>query len=374
MHVCFIEDTNLHGGTQIWVTEATRYFLEKGVAVTVLAPDNSWVAQRCKEAGASITGYDFEDIVKHPDAYLKEWASGLEAADVAVCTVHPPRGGFHCSVYAARVLAESGLKTILVPKTGTIVPAYFREFYAPVEDINWHVVAITQFTQDYLVSTYGIPKENVSLVYQGTEVDRFTQNDIRRTKARQRYGTGACAGPVLGNVGSFEERKGQVLLLNALKKLLKMDSGAHLLLVGDGPDEEMLRKTTSEMGLNEHVQFYPFTSEPEYIFEVLDILVLSSLYKEGLPNVLLESMSMGVPVVSSRLAGVPEVVKDGGTGFMVEPGDVTGLSTAIHALWKDKNRYREMAQNARQLMEEKFDKRKQFAAFIDRFETLKKNL
>ena len=374
MHVCFIEDTNLHGGTQIWVAEATRYFLERGVEVTVLAPDNSWVAQHCRYAGANIAGYDFEDIVEHPEVYREEWASGLEGADVAVCTVHPPRGGFHCSVYAARVLAEYGLPTILVPKTSTIVPSYLREFYAPDEDINWHVIAITQFTRDYLVSTYGIPEENVSLVYQGTEVDRFTRNDIRRMEAQRRYPLGKGAGPVLGNVGSFEERKGQVILLKAFKELLEAEPSAHLMLVGDGPDEKLLRKATGEMGLEERVKFYPFTSEPEYIFEVLDILVLSSLYKEGLPNVLLESMSMSVPVVSSRLAGVPEVVKNGETGYMVEPGDVAGLSGAIQTVWKDKERYGVMARNARKLMEEHFDKRKQFAAFIDTFEELKRSV
>ena len=144
--------------------------------------------------------------------------------------------------------------------------------------------------------------------------------------------------------------------------------------MGDGPDEELLRTAATDMALNEHIQFYPFTSEPEYIFEVLDVLVLSSLYKEGLPNVLLESMSMSVPVVSSRLAGVPEVVKNGDTGFMVEPGDVTGLSGAIHSIWKDKERYQAMAQNARKLMEDHFDKRKQFAAFIEKFEDMKRNI
>lgn len=370
MHVCFIEDTHLHGGTQIWVTEAARYFLENGIEVTVLSPDNSWVAQHCRQTGARIAGYDFDDIVEHPDIYRDEWAAGLEEADIALCTVHPPRGGFHCSVYAARVIRECGFSTVLIPKTGTIVPAYLREFYVPEEDIHWHVMAITRFTREYLVSAYGIPAEQVTLVYQGTDVDRFTRNDIRHRAARERYPLPSGASPVLGNVGSFEERKGQIILLKAFKELLATDPGAHLLLVGDGPDEEILRTAVGDMALDSHVSFYPFTSEPENIYEVIDILTLPSLYKEGLPNVLLEAMSMEVPVVASRLAGVPEVVRDGDTGYLVEPGDVTGLTRAIHTLWEDSERYRAMAQNARKLMEEHFDKRKQFEVFISQFRTL----
>ena len=70
----------------------------------------------------------------------------------------------------------------------------------------------------------------------------------------------------------------------------------HLILVGDGPDEGMLKGLVREKGLDDHISFFPFTQEPNYVFERLDITILPSLYKEGLPNVLLESMSMGVPV------------------------------------------------------------------------------
>ena len=124
------------------------------------------------------------------------------------------------------------------------------------------------------------------------------------------------------------------------------------------------------MALSTSVTFFPFTSEPEYIYEVTDILVLASLYKEGLPNVLLEAMSMEVPVVASRLAGVPEVVKDGGTGYMVEPGNSHQLAEAIVKLWSDRGTYSNMAQNARHLMVSKFDKKRQFGTFREYFESV----
>ena len=81
----------------------------------------------------------------------------------------------------------------------------------------------------------------------------------------------------------------------------------------------MLREKIAELGLDDTVHLFPFTSEPVHVFELLDVLVLPSLYKEGLPNVLLEAMSMSVPVVASQLAGVSEVVLEGETGYTVEP-------------------------------------------------------
>ena len=98
--------------------------------------------------------------------------------------------------------------------------------------------------------------------------------------------------------------------------------------------------------------------------------VLPSLYKEGLPNVLLESMSMGVPVVSSNLGGVPEIVIDGKTGYMIEPGNSDQLADAIQKLWDDRTSYRKMRLRARQLMTEKFDKERQFDQFLKYFRSL----
>ena len=140
------------------------------------------------------------------------------------------------------------------------------------------------------------------------------------------------------------------------------------MLVGDGPDEEMLREKARSMGLDNNISFFSFTSDPKYIFERIDITVLSSIYKEGLPNILLESMAMGVPVVSSNLGGVIEAVQEGKTGYVVDPGDSDQLAEAIIKLWVDQEAYNRMSENARQLMEDQFDKNDQFDRFLEYFE------
>ena len=368
MNIGFIEDTCLRGGTQIWVTEANRYLLEQGEKVTILAPQGSWVADECQRAGANAVTYDYAEVVSEDAENRNIWAKALKECDVAICTVHPPRDTFHCSIFAAKCIKDSNLKTILIPKTGTIVPEYKREFYLPDESIRSAVITITDFTRKYLIETYKIPAEMVELIYQGTEVDRFTHSEKAKKEAYRRYVLSLDASPVLGCVGMFEERKGQTVLLETISRLANgIFPNIHLILVGEGPDEQMLKEKVKSLDIGEHVTFFPFTSEPEYIFERIDMLVLSSLFKEGLPNVLLEAMSMKVPVISSEMAGVPEIVKNGETGYMVEPGNSLQLEKMIAKLWSDQAVYKKMRENGRKLMENRFDKQLQFSEFLSYF-------
>ena len=371
MHICFIEDTPLHGGTQIWVTEATKKYLAQGEEVSVLVPIGSWMEKECAALGARVCTYDYDKVTSESEEEQQKWIDALAPTDVAICTVHPARGDFHCSVFAGKCISNGKLNTCLIPKTGTIVSEYKKEYYQSKYDINNKVICITNFTREYLINEYKIPGEMIELIYQGTEVDRFTSTEETKKEAFNRYKLPENAGPVLASVGSFEERKGQVVLLEAVAKLAKDGlPDVHVMMVGDGPDEEMLKAKTKEMGLEKNVTFFPFTREPNYVFERIDILTLPSLYKEGLPNVILEAMSMNLPSVASKMAGIPEVVINGETGYMTEPGDVNQFVDAIKKLWADKNKCKEMGANARKLMEDKMDKKNQFDEFLKYFKSI----
>ena len=372
MRVAFIEDTHLRGGTQIWVAEAVRDFLSQGVEVTVIAPEGGFVHESCGEAGATLAGYDFQKIATTPDLYKQCWMEALAPCQVAVTTVHPPRDGFHCCVFAASCIRDGGLNTVLVPKTGSIVPWYKREYYHPDHEVKTRVVCITGFTRNYLIESYGIAPDMIELIYQGTELSRFSRNKEAAQEARRRYPLTGEAAPVIGSVGAMEPRKGQVILLQALKLLL--DSGrlpnAHVMFVGEGPDEAMLRAVSSVYGLERHVSFFPFTNEPDFVFERIDLLAFPSLYKEGLPNVLLEAMAMEIPVVSTPLAGIPEIIHDGETGWLFPPGDVERLADIIETVWNNPDCRREAGIRARELVGGSMDKKKQFGVFLDCFRRL----
>ena len=364
MRICFIEDTPLHGGTQIWVAEAIRFALAQGEEVTLLAPKNSWIIEQVRGTGAEITAYDWAQ----PEA--KIWADALKNSAIALATVHPPRGDFHCIRFAGQVIQAGNLPTVLIPKTGTIVPEYERAFYQPAENIRSAVIAIAKFTQRYLIENYHIPAEKTHLIYQGVNLRRFHASPKMRTVAEKRYLLPANAAPLLGCIGSFEKRKGQAVLLEALALAKQNLPDFHLLLVGDGADESKLKKQVAELDLTENVSFFPFTRDPELLFARVDLTILPSIGKEGLPNVLLESLAMGTPVIASDFGGIPEVIIDGETGILVPPADASQLRDAILHLWKNPALREKMSINAVELMRENFDKEKQFAKFFQFFEQI----
>ena len=361
MHICFIEDTLLHGGTQIWVAEAIRYALAQGEDVTLLAPEKSWVIEQVSDTKTHIAPYDWDNVEQ------KIWTDALKKCEIALCTVHPPRGDFHCVRFAAKAIYDAKLTTTLIPKTGTIVPEYKRVFYQPKENTRSSVVAIAKFTQRYLIEHYKISAEKVNLIYQGVDLHRFQSSPEMQAKAQKRYPLPTNATPILGCVGSFEERKGQAVLLKALSLAKKKLPNVHLLLVGDGVDESRLKRLVKEMDLEKNVSFFPFTTQPELLFERVDMTILPSIVKEGLPNVLLESMSMGTPVIASDLGGIPEVIIDGKTGILVPPADASRLRDAILRLWQNPALRQEMSRNALQFMKSSFDKERQFVRFLEFF-------
>ena len=177
LHIGFIEDTKLHGGTQLWVLEAITYFLNQGIDITVLTPKKGWLDEECRRNKLPIvlSNYNYHETDLQSIDFMNIWIKALRDCDVAVCTVHPPRGNFHCSIFAAKCIKKANLKTILIIKTGTIVPTYRKEFYLPDSSIPSFVVTITEFARRYLIEKYNISKMMVDRIYQGISVDSSRQ-------------------------------------------------------------------------------------------------------------------------------------------------------------------------------------------------------
>lgn len=176
-----------------------------------------------------------------------------------------------------------------------------------------------------------------------------------------RYGRGAAGGPPrIVFVGRLDAVKGGRLLLEAFGALRDRHPGASLHIVGDGPDRAAMEARARELGLGERARFLGYRTQAE-VAEVLsgaDMLVLPS-FAEGVPVVLMEAMASGLPVVSTRIAGIPELVEDGVTGFLVPAGDVETLTARIDTLLSDPERARAMGAAGRAVVEAEFDLRRE---------------
>lgn len=139
--------------------------------------------------------------------------------------------------------------------------------------------------------------------------------------------------PVLAAVGRLSAEKGQRVLVDAMIEVAHAAPDALLLLVGDGPDDAALRARAAAVP-GHPIRFLGYRADVTPVYDAADAIVLPSL-SEGLPNVALEAMAHGRPVIASAVGGVPEVVDDGATGLLVPPGEPGPLARALIALLRD---------------------------------------
>lgn len=137
-------------------------------------------------------------------------------------------------------------------------------------------------------------------------------------------------------VGRMAQVKGVPLLLNAVASLSKSHPKTHLTLIGDGPDRAALEKQAETLGIIDHVSFEGYQSQAA-VSEALsasDLFVLPS-FAEGVPVVLMEAMAAKRAVLTTRIAGIPELIEDGQSGVLVTPGDQNALTQSLATLLDD---------------------------------------
>lgn len=159
-------------------------------------------------------------------------------------------------------------------------------------------------------------------------------------------------------VGRLVHLKGQSLLIEACAQLRENGIPARVTLVGRGPKRSDLEELCRQNGVQDSVVFTGAVGQDDLrsLFATADVLCLPS-FAEGLPVVLMEAMAYGVPVITTRIMGTPELVEDGITGLLVPPGRVDALSAALTRLWNDPGLCRELAQAGHERVRSQYDVR-----------------
>lgn len=158
-------------------------------------------------------------------------------------------------------------------------------------------------------------------------------------------------GPLVGFVGRLEEEKGLAVLVEALRELAGRERLPRVAIVGNGSMRHWLARKVAPFAAR--VRLEPFAGTAPPYLAALDLLLVPSL-REGLPIVALEAMAAGLPVVASRIAGLPEAVADGETGVLVPPGDAVALAGAVDGLLADPDRLGAMGAAGRERCRERF--------------------
>jgi glycosyltransferase involved in cell wall biosynthesis len=197
----------------------------------------------------------------------------------------------------------------------------------------------------------GVPADRCVLIENGIDLDQYARRQTI-AEAKRRLGV-APERLLLGAVGRLSPEKGFDRLIQSVHALLRTGLDLELVIAGDGDDHRRLERLIDELGVRDRVRLLGFCADPRLLYEALDVFVLSSL-REGLPNVLLEAMALEVPVVATRIAGIPRLIQDGENGLLVDADNAAELTAALARLAGDAGLRSRLGQSARHTVEQRY--------------------
>jgi len=200
---------------------------------------------------------------------------------------------------------------------------------------------------------YGIaPLEKIAVVPLGFELEALLACGSRRGELRRQLGL-SDADKLIGIIARLVPIKNHHLFLQTAKLVAEAIPQARFLVVGDGELREELEAYARDLGLNRRVLFTGWQRDLPCLYADMDVVALTSI-NEGTPVSIIEAMAAGVPVAATAVGGVPEVIADGETGYLVKAGDAEGLAEAITELLRNPAKAKEMGQKGRKAVYPKF--------------------
>jgi glycosyltransferase involved in cell wall biosynthesis len=201
----------------------------------------------------------------------------------------------------------------------------------------------------------GFPADRSRVIPYGVDVETFSPAPERRPLWRQRLGIPDGA-PLLLGVGRMATKKGFQVLIEILPALLGEFPELHVVLAGGGDLLDFFRAAARPCGLRVHFPGAVLRDALPDLFRAADVFVLPAVHDargnvDGLPNVILEAMATGLPVVASGISGIPLAVEDGGTGLLVPEGDREALLAALRRLLANPAEARAMGERGRRKAE-----------------------
>ncbi len=263
--------------------------------------------------------------------------------------------------------AHFGTRATTVARLAAVLSGISYSFTAHAKDIYYpykestelalklrdaaHAVTVSEYNLAYLREQYGHDANNVARLYNGIDLSIFrysspTQNTPAHILA----------------VGRLVEKKGFPLLIEALHKLRLHHLPFRCTLIGDGPLREVLQQQIHAAGLSAQVTLPGLLPQAAIIDAMRSATLLAAPCiiseegdRDGLPTVLLEAMALGTPVISTAVAGIPELVINRETGLCVPPQDSDALADAMARLIADAPLRQRLSEQARRLIEREFD-------------------
>ena len=265
----------------------------------------------------------------------------MRAERPAILHTHTAKAGAVGRV-AALLAGRSRPPIIVHTFHGHVLRGYFGRFWTGVfrllerllARITDALVAVSPEVRDELVAFGVAPASKFRVIRLGIELDqRVARDDQARRRTRRVMGV-RDGRFVVGWIGRMTAVKRTDVVLESFRRLREQGVDAVLCMVGDGPDRRSVEDLAAELGVMRDCLFPGYQEDVGPFFAAFDVFVLPS-GNEGTPVTAIEALASGCPVVATRVGGVPDVVREGEDGFLVDPGAVEDIAERLARLARD---------------------------------------
>jgi glycosyltransferase involved in cell wall biosynthesis len=230
----------------------------------------------------------------------------------------------------------------------------FRNRFLPLNGIKYrfmadYYIAISKKIKEVMVKD-GIAADRIFVVYSGIDLERFygATGDYLIPEFSLQPDE-----PVVINVAHLAEHKGQQFLVRAIPHVLKQIPSARFFIIGEGKLLGELQALSASLGITQVLTFTGFRKDVGAFYQTADLFIMSSV-QEGLGTAMIDALALGKPVVAANAGGIPEIIKDGETGRLVEAANPQALAQGIIQMLTHKDQAQAMAQRGQALVKEQF--------------------
>lgn len=227
------------------------------------------------------------------------------------------------------------------------------------------VISVSDYGYRCITTADLLPQDRFEMIYNGVDLSRVSLDSRRAGEFRKRHSIPADRAIVV-QVSWVIPEKGISDLLETARLVIAHNPNVQFVIVGEGAYRQQYTRDATAMGLRDHITWTGMSRDPfgEGVFDAADVVCQMSRWEEVFGWMIAEAMAHGKPVVATRVGGIPELITDGASGYLVERGDAEAASSRVLELLRDPRLRASMGQAARETVSAKFDLRKNVAQLM----------
>ncbi len=227
------------------------------------------------------------------------------------------------------------------------------------------VISVSNYGYRCMTTADLLPQNRFEMIYNGVDLSRVSSDPRRAIEFRRRHSIPADR-TIVAQVSWIIPEKGIADLLETARLVIARNPNVQFVIVGEGAYREQYTREAATMGLGDRVTWTGMSRDPfgEGVFDAADVVCQMSRWEEVFGWMIAEAMAHGKPVVATRVGGIPELIADGVSGYLVDRGDAEAASARVLELLSDPKLRAAMGQAARETVSDKFDLRKNVAQLM----------